>query len=319
VANGQSRQSEPASQDRREPCDPIHIPLITPLYENTIAPGSKLTLLDGLSLLTAIPVTIGYKLITEKVPFQEGDSAPLPAVSVPPVSNTPRLMQASPRVSRLAAPEALSEETSNPVGDNPGGNDSSHQHSDTTKTWSYVSGVWHSVAGFIGTGIDAYEYLKVTQVEVDAERFPLSGSDLKDRKANVRLFRLCSRVVKQPCLFPLDTDDEIYPYQWVIFGIGVAAILKDMVIIATESENEKAISITEAALAVVTMVFEGIIFGIDIGEDDEYGDADKGMKLAQYILLTLGEVLGVPATFVNDPKIKAALVAVGPGAAPQAT
>ena len=290
--------------------DPIHIPLLTPLYENIIAPGSKLTLLDGLSLLMAIPVTIGYKLIAEKVPFQEGDSAPLPAVSLPPASETLQLAQVNRPVTRLAAPAAMSAETTT----DPSGNGSSHDHSDLTKTWSYVSGIWYSVAGFIGTGIDAYEYFQVTRVEADPERFPLGGEDeLKDRKANIRAFRLCNRVVNLPCLFPLDTDDKIYPYQWVIFGIGGAAIVKDIVFVAKGTEDEKVISVTDAAFAVLTMVFEAVIFGIDIDEDDEYGDADKGMKLAQYILLTLGEVLGVPATFDVEPETKAVLVGLSAG------
>ena len=298
--------------------EPIHIPLLTPLYENIIAPGSKLTLLDGISLLVAIPVTIVYKLIAEKVPFQEGDSAPLPAVSLPPVTQTAQLAKSSQHVSRMAAAAPLTAEVSgnsDSGSSDSGSSDSgpSHDHSGLTKTLSYVSGIWYSVDGFIATGIDAYEYFKVTQVEADPEQSSLIGDDLEDRKANVRLFRLVNRVVNLPCLFPLDTDDKIYPYQWVIFGLGGGAIIKDMVFVAKGEDNEKVISVTDAAFAVITMVFEAVIFGIDISEDDEYGDADKGMKLAQYILLTLGEVLGVPATFVEDIKAKAVLVGVSAG------
>lgn len=53
------------------------IPLITPLYENVIAPGSKLTLLDLGCLLTAIPSTIIYKTIYDKPPITKAEAEAL--------------------------------------------------------------------------------------------------------------------------------------------------------------------------------------------------------------------------------------------------
>ncbi|WP_027416047.1 hypothetical protein [Aneurinibacillus terranovensis] len=48
-----------------------NIPILTPLYENVIAPGSTLSLLDLLCLLTSIPATVAYKIATNRVPFSE--------------------------------------------------------------------------------------------------------------------------------------------------------------------------------------------------------------------------------------------------------
>ena len=42
----------------------IQIPLLTPLYEKVIAPGQQLTFLNFVSLTSAIPATLGYKLFT---------------------------------------------------------------------------------------------------------------------------------------------------------------------------------------------------------------------------------------------------------------
>lgn len=47
----------------------IRIPIISVLYEKFV--GSKMSLLDGLLLLFAIPATIGYKVVAEKAPFAD--------------------------------------------------------------------------------------------------------------------------------------------------------------------------------------------------------------------------------------------------------
>jgi hypothetical protein len=49
-----------------------NVPLLTRLYEEVIAPGSKLTLLDVLCLLVAIPTTAIYKAIFGKSPWSNG-------------------------------------------------------------------------------------------------------------------------------------------------------------------------------------------------------------------------------------------------------
>jgi hypothetical protein len=58
-----------------------NIPLITPLYEDIIAPGSKLTLLDLISLLVAIPGTIVYKIATNEAPFSEAQAKAIASCS----------------------------------------------------------------------------------------------------------------------------------------------------------------------------------------------------------------------------------------------
>ena len=50
------------------------VPLLTWLYEEFIAPGSKLTLIDLLCLLVAIPVTAIYKQTFNKAPWSESDA-----------------------------------------------------------------------------------------------------------------------------------------------------------------------------------------------------------------------------------------------------
>lgn len=49
----------------------IHIPLLTPLYE-LVAGGSKMSLVDGFSLLASIPATIFYKVVAGEAPFADG-------------------------------------------------------------------------------------------------------------------------------------------------------------------------------------------------------------------------------------------------------
>jgi hypothetical protein len=49
------------------------IPVLTPLYENAIAPGSTLSLIDLVCLLTAIPATVLYKIAVGSAPFTDND------------------------------------------------------------------------------------------------------------------------------------------------------------------------------------------------------------------------------------------------------
>lgn len=49
----------------------IQIPLLTPLYE-LVAGGSKMSVVDGFSLLASIPTTIFYKLVAFEAPFADG-------------------------------------------------------------------------------------------------------------------------------------------------------------------------------------------------------------------------------------------------------
>jgi hypothetical protein len=48
-----------------------NIPLLTPLYENIIAPGSTFSLLDLICLVVAIPATVMYKIGNGTAPFTE--------------------------------------------------------------------------------------------------------------------------------------------------------------------------------------------------------------------------------------------------------
>jgi hypothetical protein len=49
------------------------IPVLTPLYENVIAPGSTLSLIDLVCLLTAVPATVLYKIAVGSAPFTDND------------------------------------------------------------------------------------------------------------------------------------------------------------------------------------------------------------------------------------------------------
>ena len=54
---------------------PINIPVLSPLYNRLT--GSKLTVLDAVCLILAIPATIIYKLVTGKSPVEEVEMKPL--------------------------------------------------------------------------------------------------------------------------------------------------------------------------------------------------------------------------------------------------
>jgi hypothetical protein len=302
---------------------PIHIPLLTHFYENTLAPGRKLSLLDGMSLLAAIPVTIIYKLFIGKAPFKKGDRAPLPPVSLHAAGGKPHLTEAEarPRESRLA-------NAANMAKDAPTG--SSQKPPDHVKNWTYTSGFLLSILGYIGAAIDGIEYWKISKVEGEAEREAKRlgksldksvSKELGTLKENVRTVRAIVRILTVMCLLPLEyllgseSEDETYPYQWGVFGATAFGFIKDFVLLCVDVDNENADTagnVCDALIDLGTLGLETAILIIEVqNSKDEHSEADKVMKYIEYILSNVGGLLLDGLAFTTEPNIYVFVVGEG--------
>lgn len=107
----------------------IHIPLLTPLYE-LVAGGSKMSLVDGLSLLAAIPTTVFYKVVAGEAPFPDGSFGLASASSFDEIIAI--LAGAAPKARSMAMASSQAKEDS----------------SEAAKTYSQVGGALSVLAGF---------------------------------------------------------------------------------------------------------------------------------------------------------------------------
>jgi hypothetical protein len=284
--------------------EPIQIPLLTHLYENTLAPGSKLSLLNGVSLLAAIPVTIVYKLFVEKAPFEEGDRAPLPPLPPQAVGGTPKLAMAdaSSRYALMAEDPDMAEDATT---------GSSQKPSDHLKNWSYVSGWFYSCIGCLGAAIDGFEYFKITKVEAEASKMKKTlpdsvMEDLKKFKIIIRWLRAATRLLTLPCLAPLDKNAKIYGWQWAIFGFSAFFFVGDLVVNILgfemdEDEKAKLLAILDAVGIVPTAILEIVIFGIEIHWKEDYSPLDPWWKAEQWLVSLAGSGLGVYCDLAEEP------------------
>jgi hypothetical protein len=265
-------------------------------------------MLDGVSLLVAIPVTILYKLFIEKAPFKEGDRAPLPPLPLQAVGGKPKLAKAdaSPRVSMLAEDADMAEE------------ESLQTDEVALKGWTYASGFAFSVLGYGGAAIDVFEYWNITKVAAAADReakslgredIPDSVKDkLETLTKGVRAARASARFTTLMCLLPLDEEDKTYAWQWAVFALTASGLIKDLVLYFVPVGNEKADtagSVWDAIVDIGTMILELIIL---IKEEqatgnDEHDQADKVMKFIEYILSNGGGLLLDWQAFKTEPNV----------------
>jgi hypothetical protein len=292
---------------------PIHIPLLTHFYENTLAPGRKLSLLDGVSLLAAIPVTIVYKLFIEKAPFKEGDRAPLPPLPLQAAGGKPQLAEAEarPRVSMLAKAANMAEDAT------PG---SSQKPPDHLKNWTYASGFLLSILGYMGAAIDGFEYWNISKIEGKAERLGKSLDESVSEKLGmlkkvVRGCRAIVRLLTLVCLYPLYEEDETYWWQGGVFVVTTIGLMKDLSLLYVDVDNEKAEKILTSVDAVVdfgTLILESGILKIEETDSkDEHSEADKVMKYIEYILSYGGGMLLTSQFSKTEPNIYVFVVGEG--------
>lgn len=114
----------------------IEIPLLTPLYE-FVAGGSKMSLVDGLSLLAAIPTTIFYKVVAGEAPFADGSFGLASANSFDEII----------AILAGAAPKARSMAMA------PGQAEAKEGSSEAARIYSQAGGALSVLVGFLGAGL----------------------------------------------------------------------------------------------------------------------------------------------------------------------
>ncbi|MGE7471489.1 hypothetical protein ACQKLX_18750 [Bosea sp. NPDC003192] len=127
----------------------IEIPLLTPLYE-FVAGGSKMSLVDGLSLLAAIPTTIFYKVVAGEAPFADGSFGLASANSFDEII----------AILAGAAPKARSMAMA------PGQAEAKEDSSEAARIYSQVGGALSVLAGFMGAGLTMSIALSEGQLKI---------------------------------------------------------------------------------------------------------------------------------------------------------
>ncbi|MDO7266504.1 hypothetical protein [Shouchella clausii] len=263
-----------------------NVPLLTPLYEEIVAPGSKLTLIDFISLLTAIPATVLYKATTGDVPFEEETTTQLvnsqsygdflaklggkqPHLALD-QEQSPVLLQAA------AEPEV-------PI---------------AARKASYAFGFIGGIASIIaGTASTTMSFTETTTI-------------------GCAVVFLSYSVGTATSVTTLSLDLAYKPYEkrlgfemfYALFQIGFN--LKDGLALGNQIKNkgiaklayELLLDLGETLLGAISCAFS-IALAIWEGVDGEM-TTSNGMKLTQNLAITISQILAFPASVISEPRVK---------------
>ncbi len=281
-----------------------NIPVITPLYENVIAPGSKLSLLDLLSLLVAIPTTILYKIALDETPFNETQTKQL--VSAKNHQELIQRLRGNPNqppvaLAALSVPASASRSSSNVVAlvATTSTDTDSNPPSKGVRGATYALGFANSIATIIygiTNGIEVTASSKVTA-------YVKLGSGLL---ANA--FSFTSIIVSEAA--ERASNQGLLAYETFITIYQAAFNVKDLLVIVFKLKNNinNALAWLETGLGGVNA---GMVTALIIAEGIE-GELtpSNGLKYPQNLLTSISQIISGPSTLAQDLEIKAIFLAV---------
>lgn len=323
----------------------IQIPLLTPLYEKVIAPGQQLTFLNFVSLSSAIPATLGYKLFTL---LNEGTAyAPFVAkesdvedddyqISLEAYTRHLQNLKRDLPKTMIAAVNGTSIETASPTKDESSGEKAS-------RIMSHIFGFMYSFS-YMSMGVFDYmvniSMLKNTPAFKDKLRAQWNkGKEKMDGKVdllsdslqlelekfdNLKMAAsLFAQSISSPWYAGLDdfpkegsaarTDFIIWCCQWTLNILDIGTVVcQDKGF--EEGETGLAVFSTAAGMAHMGSFIYLAVQDVDEIADSEhknYDRADVGMKISQNVLTALGECLAVGKSIalekITDPKVSIGL------------
>ncbi|GJM34735.1 MAG: hypothetical protein DHS20C18_37360 [Saprospiraceae bacterium] len=277
----------------------IDIPIFTWLYENIIAPGSKFSILDGLALLLAIPITIVHEIATEafgtkKAPFQ---------------GNETQLATNSIGSFKLALPGDTTD-SGTQVLDLP---IAEIANSDDPIDSSYLN----SSFAFGGVCVSVIRFTSSLMSSI--------GS-VKSARENVvfRILNVTFGWIGTACSYTNvglgiavspkgDTSSKDAPFRsWFERTLTMAQILFPLLNSVgaygkTNSPRKMVVGVSKTVCGVINFLCALGLYAWEVGDKKKFVLDDLG-KFSETTLLSIAQVLGFPAAKIDDDKVKAVLV-----------
>ncbi len=250
----------------------IPIPFLTSLYHEFV--GSKMSLLDGMVLLLAIPVTIGYELLTQKAPF--GDTtygmdtrdynSLLRGLNLPPNPFIPTTASIAHEMLLAAADQPSAPASNQPICD--GG-----------RVYSLVGGFFSSLANVI--------FYIIGLLETTTILAPGEFTKVPARAANAIQGIFAFLVVA--FTFPVKSGPE-WGAQFVLWDFTLADLLKlfidfTFIVDGKEKEGVPIIGGIEIGQSVINLVLISTILGIQMNDPD---NKEHDTDIAQFFADLLG-------------------------------
>lgn len=306
--------------------DEVHIPFLTALYEKYV--GSKMSILDGVILLFAVPTTIGYKLITKKAPFADGTygldtrnyqellgqlntNAPAPQTPAPASAPQETLAVQSEAVSREMMKAAPGDVDAQGDGDSSGSQ--SNQMGECAKNYSLVGGL---IATLLSTAYDCLGiWSAVTSAQAGLETDVDKSNALKASVSTMGKVQVALAMGSIAGSYPVSPGPE-QKLQMALWGLSWADLIKSAIAAKLEDKSlaQTIIGIYEIPESLVDLVLYIAILVLQMKDDD---NAQKGMDIFSFfpnLLGAIGTGLG-GATRVDKDKKSQAILAMFAGGA----
>ncbi|WP_167514681.1 hypothetical protein, partial [Mesorhizobium intechi] len=247
----------------------IDIPVITWLYENIVAPGSKLTILDVSCLIAAIPATVMCKLALDRAPFSSAAAQTLCQ------AESFEAFMGAIRAEFGGAPHKLLTSGSSSPGPLP---------------WLATC-----IFSFIAAGSRL-----LTAVMAGVTSF-LSGKTLKYAKLFSTVLKACTYVVSVITTMTAIAKDEIVSVieRMVLLDLAFLVFLS-LASVAAEEAAQDGIAITEAFLGLVGFIAVCVNFTIASIVEKDVSETQRGLKFAMVGSMFLAVIAAPPPSSKKD-------------------
>lgn len=257
----------------------IKIPLLTALYE-LVTDGSKMSLVDGISLLASIPTTIFYKIASGEAPFADGSFGLDKASSLGEILAILNGASAKARSTTMASSAAQSGISS-----------------EASDTYSQVGGLISVITGLL-SGI-IREVQAVTQ----------------GKSKFIDLFLLGLQGIYMASTFPIDQENELLQECADIVYIfnGIDTFFQGMIFVSSRGVDPGMVKFSggvEVFIAFANLVFYTTAFAekIKLGQEDDRDTALDITVYLQFLLSALGTGSGGAAAVFGDEAAEAEVV-----------
>ncbi len=270
-----------------------NIPVITPLYENVIAPGSQLSLLDLLCLLVAIPTTIVYKIAVGETPFSATQARELASATSHEelIKRFDTESNNSRRSLMALSTNSLAAASTNPPAKG-------------YRVATYVLGLANSVA--------TITYGLLNSREVVTSELPILGKSSVKMFSGIlaNIFSYTSIIISE--VAERGANQGLLAYETFVTLYQAGFSVKDVLAwwYNKQANNEALTPLSwfETGLGGVNAA---LFVGLIIGEAVEHElSPSNGLKFPQNLLTSISQIISGPSTISKNPATKTAFVAV---------
>jgi hypothetical protein len=290
--------------------DPVDIPFVSALYKKFV--GSDMSVLDGLMLLCAVPVTLGYKLMSGKSPFSDStygmdtrDYNDLLKEILP--SNPPQQRLAA-RAASAGLGMAASADETNASGS---GTPTSNQVSECAQVYSILGGFLSTLTATINNLLSLYS--AVLSVQQNQSVNPTEKGQLKEKISTIGLVQIGLATAAAAGSFPVSPGPE-RGWQFGQWGLSIADIVKGGLAAKLEDKQtaQKIIGGFEIAEGVAML---GLCIGVLVEQMIDKDNDQKGTDIFTFFPALLSSIgMGFSgATRIDTDKESQSVLAVVSG------